>query len=76
MRVPIWIIAICEVIRMLQNWIQIATIRHDTAGRDNAYAEFVKSLKQSDREFVRRMLEEFEKEEKDVGNRKGHEDAE
>lgn len=36
---------------------------------DNAYAEFVKSLKQSDKEFVRRMLEEFEKEEKDVGNR-------
>lgn len=46
---------------MVQNWIQIHTIRHDTKGRDDAYAEFVKSLKQSDREFVRRMLEEFEK---------------
>lgn len=61
MRTAIWIIAICEVIRMVQNWIQIHTIRHDTKGRDDAYAEFVKSLKQSDREFVRRMLEEFEK---------------
>ena len=63
MTIPIWIIAICEVIRAIQNCIQIATIRHDTAGRDNAYAEFVKSLKQSDKEFVRRMLEEFEEQE-------------
>ena len=60
MTIPIWIIAICEVIRAIQNCIQIATIRHDTEGRDNAYAEFIKSLKQSDKEFVRRMLEEFE----------------
>ena len=75
MTTAIWLIAICEVIRMLQNWIQIAIIRHDTAGRDNAYAEFVRSLKQSDREFVRKTLEEFEKEERDVGNRKEHEDA-
>lgn len=63
MKIALWIIAICEVIRAIQNMIQIATIRHDTAGRDNAYAEFVKSLKQSDKEFVRRMLEEFEKQE-------------
>lgn len=63
MSVPIWIIAICEIVRAIQNMIQIMAIRHDTAGRDNAYAEFVKSLKQSDKEFVRRMLDEFEKEE-------------
>lgn len=69
MTTAIWIIAICEIVRILQNTIQLSAIRHDTAGRDNAYAEFVKSLKQSDKEFVRRMLEEFEKEEKDVGNR-------
>ena len=61
--IAIWIIAVCEVIRAVQNMIQIATIRHDTKGRDNAYAEFVKSLKQTDREFVRQMLEEFEKRE-------------
>lgn len=57
----IWIIAVCEVIRVAQNMVQIMTIRHDTKGRDNAYAEFVKSLKQSDKEFVRNMLNEFEK---------------
>lgn len=63
MTIAIWIIAICEVIRAAQNMVQIMTIRHDTQGRDNAYAEFVKSLKQTDREFVRKMLEEFEKQE-------------
>jgi bifunctional pyridoxal-dependent enzyme with beta-cystathionase and maltose regulon repressor activities len=63
MKTALWIIAICEVIRAVQNFVQIMTIRHDTKGRDNAYAEFVKSLKQSDREFVRRVLDEFEKQE-------------
>lgn len=63
MIIAIWIIAICEVIRMLQNMVQIATIKHDTKGRDNAYAEFVKSLHGTDREFVRQMLEEFERQE-------------
>ena len=65
MKTALWIIAICEVIRAAQNMVQIMTIRHDTKGRDNAYAEFVKSLKQSDREFVRRMLDEFEKQEEE-----------
>ena len=68
MIVALWIIAVCEVIRAIQNMVQIVTIRHDTGARDNAYAEFVKSLKQTDREFVKRMLEEFEREDgKDDG---------
>ena len=62
MIVALWIIAVCEVIRAIQNMIQIMTIWHDTGARDNAYEEFVKSLKQTDREFVKRMLEEFERE--------------
>ena len=63
MIVALWIIAICEVIRITQNMVQIMAIRHDTEARDNAYAEFVKSLNQTDKEFVKRMLEEFEREE-------------
>ena len=63
MKTALWIIAICEVIRAAQNMVQIMTIKHDTKGRDNAYSEFVKSLKQSDRQFVERMLKEFEKQE-------------
>ena len=65
MIIAVWIIAIVEVIRALQNLIQIMTLRHDMANRDNAYAEFVKSLHGTDKEFVRRMLEEFEKGEKE-----------
>lgn len=63
MTIAIWIIAICEVIRAVQNFVQLSAVRKDTKARDNAYAEFVKSLKQTDREFVRKMLEEFEKQE-------------
>lgn len=60
MIIALWIIAVCEIIRVIQNHIQLSALRHDTSARDNAYAEFVKSLKQTDREFVKRMLEEFE----------------
>jgi hypothetical protein len=59
MKIAIWIIAICEIIRAAQNAIQLKAIKRDTGARDNAYAEFVKSLKMNDREFVKRMLEEF-----------------
>lgn len=61
MTIAIWIIAICEVLRMVQNALQLRMIRHDTNARDNAYAEFVKSLKADDREMVKQLLEEYEK---------------
>ena len=60
MIIAIWIIAIVEIIRAIQNHIQLTALKRDTSARDNAYAEFVKSLKMNDREFVRRLLEEFE----------------
>lgn len=63
MTIAIWIIAVCEVLRMVQNAMQIRMIRHDTGARDNAYAEFVKSLKHDDREMVKELLKEFEKQE-------------
>lgn len=63
MKIAIWIIAICEIIRAVQNEVQLLAIRRDTSARDNAYAEFVKSLKMNDRQFVERMLKEFERQE-------------
>lgn len=63
MTIAVWIIAICEIIRMLQNLIQLRLLVSDNSARDNAYSEFVKSLKMNDREFVKRMLEEFEENE-------------
>lgn len=64
MTIALWIIAVCELIRAIQNMMQIRMIHHDTGARDNAYAEFIKSLKVTDKEFVRNMLEEFEKNER------------
>lgn len=63
MNIAIWVIAICEVIRAAQNFHQIRTIDRDAEKRDGAYAEFVKSLRNSDREFVKNLLREFEEQE-------------
>ena len=63
MKAALWIIALCEVVRAVQNAVQIRVIKRDTGARDNAYAEFVKSLKMNDRQFVERMLKEFERQE-------------
>ena len=64
MRIAIWIIAICEVIRVLQYAIQLFAIMRDASARDNAYQEFVKSLKSTDKEYVEKMLREFEENDK------------
>lgn len=44
MIIAIWIIAICEVIRIAQNMIQLLAIKRDAKNKDNVYAEFIKSL--------------------------------
>jgi hypothetical protein len=65
MKVAAWIIAICEVIRAAMAALQIVTMRKEKGMRENAYQEFVASLKQSDKQFVRDLLNEFEREEAD-----------
>lgn len=60
MTIALWIIALCEILRAVQNAFQLRMIHHDTGARDNAYAEFVKSLKMDDREMVKNMLKEFD----------------
>lgn len=60
----------CNIARAYQHGYEIAKedaqtldmVKHDTKARDNAYAEFVKSLNKTDREFVKCLLEEFESE--------------
>ena len=61
MKVALWIIALCEVGRMAQNGIQLTVLLGERKQRENAYQEFVKSLKDSDRNFVKNLLDEFEK---------------
>ena len=58
MKIAIWVIAICEVIRAAQNALQLRAMRSEKGMRENAYSEFVKSLKSTDKEFVKKMLEE------------------
>jgi bifunctional pyridoxal-dependent enzyme with beta-cystathionase and maltose regulon repressor activities len=65
MLMALWIIAICEVIRALQNMVQLWHVKKSEKREINAYNEFFKRMKQSDREFVRNMLEEYEKMEAD-----------
>lgn len=65
MKIALWIIAVVETIRMIEQSLQLRLIAKDTGARDNAYAELIKSFKMSDREFVRRMLEEFEQTERE-----------
>ena len=66
MTIALWVIAICEVIRALQNMIQLWHVKKSEKREINAYNEFFKRMKQSDREFVRNMLEEYEKAERGV----------
>lgn len=65
MIIAIWLIAICELIRIVQNTVQLLAIKQDTGARDNAYKAFVDSLKDTDREMVRKLLEEFRRGEED-----------
>ena len=59
--IAIWIIAVCEVIRALQNAFQLFMTHHDTDARDNAYKAFIDSLKDDDRTMVHKLLEECER---------------
>lgn len=61
MRIAIWLIAICEVIRMLQNFIQIWQIKkaNGMEQMNRATDAFVKSLSKTDAEFVEDFLEKF-----------------
>lgn len=61
MEIALWIIAVCEILRMIQNIMQLRMMRHDKGARDNAYAEFIKSLKTTDRDFVKGMLDAYER---------------
>lgn len=62
MTIAIWIIAICEVVRLIQNSMQLRHLWKSGKMSANAYEEFIRHLKQSDKEFVKEMLEQFEKE--------------
>ena len=61
MTIAIWIIAICGTVRLIQNSMQLRHLWKSEKMSANAYEEFIRHLKQSDKEFVKEMLEQFEK---------------
>lgn len=63
MTTAIWVIAICEVIRIVQNSLQLIRLYAKNNSLEdmqkNAYQEFVKSLNKTDKQFVEELLEEL-----------------
>ena len=65
MTAAIWIIAIVEIIRMLQNFIQLCMsavdIKKNIEGRDEAYKHFKEALREETAKlFAKRMVEELD----------------
>lgn len=67
MTIAIWIIAVCEVIRAIQNIVPIVVQIRNSKSQENAYSEFIKSLKKSDKEFVADMIQEWQRQEEEIG---------
>ena len=63
MIIALWIIAVCEVIRALQNIVPIVVQVRNSKSQENAYSEFIKSLKKSDKEIVADMIQEWQRQE-------------
>lgn len=57
----VWLIADCEIIRLVQNAQQLRMLAENHKGYDDACKAFVESLKDDDRERVRKLLEELDK---------------
>lgn len=61
MTVAIWIIAICEVVRLVQNTMQLLMM--NKASKDDqlkrATDEFVKSLNRCDEDFVKGLIDKY-----------------
>lgn len=66
MTIAIWLIVIIEAVRAAQNFMQLMMARRQTRLNVRATDEFIQSLKKSDREFVREMLEAYERQESEV----------
>ena len=66
MNIAIWIIAICELIRLIQNSLQLLMMNYERKNPQmkRATDEFIKSLNKSDKEFVEDFLKELKEQNK------------
>ena len=64
--IALWLIVIIEAVRAAQNFMQLMMARRQTRLNVRATDEFIQSLKKSDKEFVRGILEAYERQESEV----------
>lgn len=62
MTIALWIIAVVETIRMVEQSLQLRLIAKDTKDRGGVYEEFVKTLRATDEEIVDSVLEAWQAE--------------
>lgn len=65
MTIAIWIIAICSVIRIIQNSIQLSMLIGEKELRKDLNNEFIESLKKDNRQWAEDILNEFNEREKE-----------
>ena len=63
MTTALWIIAICEMVRMIQNAIQLYTILTERDKREICYDEILKSVSLPDEEIAERLMRKWEEDE-------------
>lgn len=59
MKVAIWIIAICSVVRIIQNSIQLSMLIGEQDQRKRLHNEFIDSLRKDNQEWAEDLLTEF-----------------
>ena len=65
MTIALWIIAICSVIRIIQNSIQLSMLIGEKELRKDLNNEFIESLKKDNRQWAEDILNEFNEREKE-----------
>lgn len=59
MTVAIWIIAICSLVRIIQNGIQLSVLLGEKEMRKKLNNEFIDSLRKDNQEWVKDTLNDF-----------------
>ena len=59
MTTAIWIIAICSLIRIIQNSIQLSMLIGERTMRKNLNNEFIDSLRKDNREWAEDLIKDF-----------------
>ena len=62
MTLALWIIAICEIIRAIQNFAQLEMVRRDQSARGDLYERYSSDIREIDRELSELLMMRSNKE--------------